>query len=867
MAKESVIYLKVESKFYDDKLKRAVQGMQHFEQQCEATGKSLADADKKTLDYISALGDMGTVATSATGKLNELTKAYTELSVQYQKMSAAEKKSAPGQALAASLDKLKGRIGDLKGQIDTAKNGLGGMGDAAKSLGSKLGIPTELFTKLGLGVAGAAAALKVAKDAFLQTEGGMDAWGAACESAKASYTVFLNTLNNGNWSGFFTNLKDAITGANKLYDAMDRLSSIKQNNMAAIAKEQATIQELRLRQEKGENVAKDLAAAEERLKKLQMESVNQGKVAGAEQMKQTITNSVNSIKGNGGFFRKDTTAKVTEQQIDKAIEDILEHGQSAMDKYAEQYSKLTEKATKTIKETHYSQGGQAYQVTRKEFDINSLSAEEQALYKLSKAITDSEGNLASGIQTYAQALQEGASANREARKTESAVKKEQTEVAKPQTQAEEKVKKALEDYASALNIAAIRKEAGLDDEEKYKTNELAAHERLFDAYTDAYNLYKDPKYKEAFDKEAEQILALAQTVKELKDEKERQKEADRELKQAEREAAAQMKQLDNSILGGLTSKAKKAGWNASDLGVDGFKTKINAGIDITEDEWKAVQDRLNERLKSLGLDPIQINFETGNIEEVFDEIQTQMESLTDRMSAGVCAISTLGNAFNDLKGIGEDLASAFSGEMDAWDALMTVFNSGIGIMETVIGVMEAINTLQELSSALSKKKVVEQAAETTAVVSGKGAEMAAETAETAASGAATAANTAEAAAGAGKAMAGIPIVGPVLAIAAIAAVLAAVLAATSKAKSAGKFASGGVVGGNSYSGDRLMAYVNSGETILTPSQADKAMSGIQGNAMQNLQLSTEISGTNLRIVMNNDNRSKGGSRGYYANIH
>ena len=67
--------------------------------------------------------------------------------------------------------------------------------------------------------------------------------------------------------------------------------------------------------------------------------------------------------------------------------------------------------------------------------------------------------------------------------------------------------------------------------------------------------------------------------------------------------------------------------------------------------------------------------------------------------------------------------------------------------------------------------------------------------------------------------------------------------------------------------DRLMAYVNSGETILTPSQADKAMAGIQGNPMQNLQLSTEISGTNLRIVLNNDNRSKGGSRGYYANIH
>ena len=292
---------------------------------------------------------------------------------------------------------------------------------------------------------------------------------------------------------------------------------------------------------------------------------------------------------------------------------------------------------------------------------------------------------------------------------------------------------------------------------------------------------------------------------------------------------------------------------------------LATSTDANEKAWATNQlqaynselDRLNGKLKETAT----------NITELPTKFELMRESL-DKMSTGVGAISTLGNAFNDLKGIGEDLASAFSGEMDAWDALMTVFNSGIGILETVVGVLEAINTLQELSSALSKKKVVEQAAETTAVVSGKGAEMAAETAETAASGAATAANTAEAAAGAGKAMAGIPIVGPVLAIAAIAAVLAAVLAATSKAKSAGNFATGGLIPGSSFSGDNLTANVNSGELILNRSQQDSIASQLTGNnPMQNLQLSTEISGTNLRIVMNNDNRSKGGSRGYYANIH
>ena len=99
--------------------------------------------------------------------------------------------------------------------------------------------------------------------------------------------------------------------------------------------------------------------------------------------------------------------------------------------------------------------------------------------------------------------------------------------------------------------------------------------------------------------------------------------------------------------------------------------------------------------------------------------------------------------------------------------------------------------------------------------------------------------------------------------------IAAIKSATSGGgASAGSYASGGIIPGNSYSGDNLTANVSSGELILNRSQQDSIASQLTGNnPMQNLQLSTEISGTNLRIVMNNDNRSKGGSRGYYANIH
>lgn len=299
---------------------------------------------------------------------------------------------------------------------------------------------------------------------------------------------------------------------------------------------------------------------------------------------------------------------------------------------------------------------------------------------------------------------------------------------------------------------------------------------------------------------------------------------------------------------------------------------IKVGADVAPESWNALVDSLNKQLEDKGLPPIKLDVETGNITELENKIEdlpTKFELVQeaiDKMSSGVSAISTIGNAFNDLKGIGDDLASAFSGEMDTWDALMTVFNSGISIMQTVISVMEAINTLQELSSTLSKKKVADQAAETTAVVTGKSTEAASNLQEAGTSMTAAGANAAESSSAAGKAVAGIPIVGPILAVAAIAAVLAATFAAMSKAKSAGKFAQGGIIPGNSFSGDNQIASVNAGELILSRSQQATIAGQLQGTAQQTVVVEGRISGKDILLSANNTNRAAGGSRGYYTKV-
>lgn len=166
---DSILRLKVESKEYDDKLKRATEGLSRYVDGCRKVGGTLEVVEKETLEYIKALGNMGTVSTTATGKLSEMKKTFVELSSAYKQMSEAERQSDTGKALAASLDQLRGRIQDSKSQLDEINRSMGGsngkfgeFGNILDTVGSKMGLSgslTEMLTsKTALMTAGIGAA-------------------------------------------------------------------------------------------------------------------------------------------------------------------------------------------------------------------------------------------------------------------------------------------------------------------------------------------------------------------------------------------------------------------------------------------------------------------------------------------------------------------------------------------------------------------------------------------------------------------------------------------------------------------------------------------------------------------------------------
>lgn len=91
------------------------------------------------------------------------------------------------------------------------------------------------------------------------------------------------------------------------------------------------------------------------------------------------------------------------------------------------------------------------------------------------------------------------------------------------------------------------------------------------------------------------------------------------------------------------------------------------------------------------------------------------------------------------------------------------------------------------------------------------------------------------------------------AIAAVAALGAVVAAAISSAKNA-KFANGGIVPGTSYTGDRVVANVNSGEMILNKAQQANLFKIANGGMGGSREVEFHISGTELVGVLNNFNR-------------
>ena len=403
---DSILRLRVDSSEHDNKLKKASESLQRYADGCRKAGGTLEYVDEGVADFVRSLGKMETSSNSLRGKIGELTKSFTDLSHQYNQMTEAEKNGDYGKALKASLDDIKVRIKDSKQELDNINssiNGGGGLTGALDSLAGKFGLNIGELTKFGSVAGVATTALKVAKDAFFQSEQNIDEWGRTLKGAESAYDVFLQTLNNGNWSQFFSNLETAIRGGRDLYDLFDRLGSVKANNSVAIAMTQAEIQQLRLLKQAGQDVDDKIKAATQRLAQLQGQSTQAGIAAGKGQVVNTLRNGVNSIGG----------ARINDATLSYAADQIAKGGQAYFDYMKRRAAALEQKGMVTRTQTINDSQGGTYERQYRVFDINQLSKEQQKQYAIAKTVTERETEIQKGLSVWSQSVREQASNSRE----------------------------------------------------------------------------------------------------------------------------------------------------------------------------------------------------------------------------------------------------------------------------------------------------------------------------------------------------------------------------------------------------------------------------------------------------------------------
>lgn len=812
---ESVVKLRVDSNEYESKIKRAAQNVLDFGQNCQKAGQSVAKADKETLEYVQAIGQMETVSKNAKGKINEMTTAFTDLSVQYRHLTDQEKQSPFGKALAQSLDQLRQRINDSKSELNDVNRSLQDTssqgeqtGGIMQQLASKFTLNVDVMKVFNLGMKTVGVALDVAKDAFFSNESQVDEWGRTVEAGESVYRAFVNALNSSNFSGFFSRIDGIIQKAREAYDAMDRLNTVMTIINPERAKLQARQQQLRetIRRE-----GKDSAAG--------------------KQAQQELINLEPKLKSS-----YKTEAGLNYNAFDKLVRERLAEGGIKLDDKSYKFLMSTfsdENAFRKLEQ--FARGSRQY-VPGQSFTtswgasynsgrwVDTRNTNKKLLdlftdewrQKNSPYLTAAFGAIGSAASVGLQNTRYvtggggggvgrtggggGGGANTPPPPPAGSIAEQEAKV-----QALTKAWREATDEVGRAGYAGMLEEAKqVLDQMQGKTQEVIPE----GSFKDLKNQLGDLQKQRELLADPIEVAIIDTDIERVKD---RIDELNGKLKEvANTEPISLEDKIRTSIsddkinadMQALTNLLRvkiENGLDDLDINTEGIQQAIfGEGIDIPDSYWQDLAEKINAKLKELGIDPIAIDVQTGNVSK---EEKQDRRSPMDTMRAAMGGISQIAGGLNQM---GVKLPESI--------------NKGISVMQGVITVIEGVQTVISLFSSSS------QALNTAAVM-----------ANTIALGALTTAMTVNTATN----------FIPFFNTGGIA------------------HAAGGLLAGHHFSGDNVPVMVNDGELILNRAQQGNLASQLESEGgLSNLHLEAKISAESLRILLNSNSRRRG--RGEYV---
>lgn len=272
---------------------------------------------------------------------------------------------------------------------------------------------------------------------------------------------------------------------------------------------------------------------------------------------------------------------------------------------------------------------------------------------------------------------------------------------------------------------------------------------------------------------------------------------------------------------------KVSSFDNAQSNIESIKKQNDLGIIDKSSADKQIAD-INKQLQSLGLQPIKVHIET-DLEKGFNSFRNNAENIMG-------AFDGINNVVNSV----ESLSNAVADGANGFEIFMGVIQTVGTTLQSFSQIMTAVNTITELLGATTTTTAALDSAATAQQVANSQAKVAA--------------NSSEAISGATKSGASLPFP---YNIAAIAAGVAAVVSALAMV---GSFADGGIVGGNSFHGGKLVARVNSNEMILNTKQQKQLFNVLDSNSVNtgnNSASVVKIKGSDLYIALSNYNSKMG----------
>ena len=174
-----------------------------------------------------------------------------------------------------------------------------------------IGLSVSKFTAVGAAIGAVTGALKVAKDAFNSSEQNLDAWAQTVQASESVYKGFLNSLNNGDVSGFLSNINTITEAARAAYDALDNLGTFNAFNQINTQKTRTGLTEAMAGYRMGEtskgDVQKAAKAYQEELRtrqKLEQEAYSQAVRKVAAERNVPWGNLEQALSGSYGDYER-----------------------------------------------------------------------------------------------------------------------------------------------------------------------------------------------------------------------------------------------------------------------------------------------------------------------------------------------------------------------------------------------------------------------------------------------------------------------------------------------------------------------------------------------------------------------------------